>query len=68
MAALGGFASKMGLASGPLLAGKLLGQDDYGLLIDVGAVVVAFSLAACVLPALIQDRADRVIAGRVSRS
>lgn len=59
MAALGGFASKMGLASGPLLFGKLLGQDDYGLLIDVGAVVVALSLVACLLPALIQDRVDR---------
>jgi len=56
MAALGGFASKMGLASGPLVAGKLLGEDNYALLIDVGAIVVFVSLLACIMPAIIQDR------------
>ncbi len=57
MAALGGFASKMGLASGPMVAGKLLGNDDYSMLINLGAVAVAISLVACIVPALIQDRA-----------
>ena len=58
-AALGGFASKMGLASGPLAAGYLLGEDNYTLLINVGAVAVLASLAACVFPAILQDRAAR---------
>lgn len=56
MAALGGFASKMGLASGPLVAGVLLGEDNYPLLINAGAIVVAVSLAACAMPALLKDR------------
>jgi predicted MFS family arabinose efflux permease len=59
MAALGGFASKMGLASGPLIAGTLLGRDDYGLLIDVSAAVVALSLLASLVPALMKDRAGQ---------
>ncbi len=56
MAALGGFASKMGLASGPLIAGKLLGENNYALLINVGAIAVFISLLACVVPAIVQDR------------
>lgn len=56
MAALGGFASKMGLASGPLVAGKLLGENNYALLINVGAIAVFISLLACVVPAIVQDR------------
>ena len=58
-AALGGFASKMGLASGPLAAGYLLGDGNYTLLINVGAVAVLASLAACAFPAILQDRAAR---------
>lgn len=57
MAALGGFASKMGLASGPLVAGQLLRGDDYALMINVAAVVVAISMVASMLPAIVQDRA-----------
>ncbi|MCR8924354.1 MFS transporter [Dasania sp. GY-MA-18] len=46
MAALGGFASKMGLATGPLLAGYLLrDSENYIFLINTAAIV----LAACVL-------------------
>lgn len=56
MAALGGFASKMGLASGPMVAGKLLGYDNYALLINLGAVAVLVSLVACIAPAILQDR------------
>jgi hypothetical protein len=39
---LGGFCSKMGLATGPLLAGRLLVHDDYGLLINatVAALII----------------------------
>lgn len=60
MAALGGFASKMGLASGPLVAGMLLGPgENYGLLINVGIAVLLASMVAGVMPALRQDRLAR---------
>jgi hypothetical protein len=59
MAALGGFASKMGLASGPAVAGRLLDADDYGVLINAGAIAVAISLLVCAWPAGVQDRAAR---------
>ena len=49
MAALGGFASKMGLATGPVFAGYILaGENTYPLLI----VVVSVVIAACLLLAL----------------
>jgi predicted MFS family arabinose efflux permease len=60
MAALGGFASKMGLASGPMVSGLLLGDDgNYALLINVSVVALLVSFAACVFPALHQDRMAR---------
>jgi len=55
MAALGGFASKMGLASGPLASGTLLGADNYSLLINVAIIALALSMAATLIPAKIQD-------------
>ena len=57
MAAMGGFASKMGLASGPMVAGALLGEANYTLLINVGVIVVLASLVICAAPAIRQDRA-----------
>lgn len=60
MAALGGFASKMGLASGPMVAGLLLGDGSgYGLLINLGMAILALSLIASIVPALRQDRAAK---------
>lgn len=47
---LGGFCSKMGLASGPFIAGHLLANDDYSRLIDITVVVLALS-ACLALPA-----------------
>lgn len=45
-ATVAGFASKMGLASGPALAALLLGQDNYGLLVGVSvAGLIACGLA-----------------------
>jgi len=56
-AALAGFASKMGLASGPMVAGRLLGDgNDYGLMINAGIAVLIASMLAGALPALRQDR------------
>ncbi|RPH92914.1 MAG: MFS transporter [Lysobacterales bacterium] len=56
MAALGGFASKMGLASGPAVAALLLGQDDYARVIGVAVVALIASLLAIVYPARQQGR------------
>ncbi|MEM9689984.1 MAG: MFS transporter [Pseudomonadota bacterium] len=56
MAALGGAASKAGLTFGPWLAGRVLVDDSYGLMINIGAVAIAVSAAACIVPALLQDR------------
>lgn len=61
MAALGGFASKMGLASGPMVAGLLLGDGDrYATLINLGIVALVAGLAASLVPALRQDRRARM--------
>lgn len=57
-AALGGFASKMGLASGPMVAGQLLNGSDYSRMISVGVVVMLVAMAACVLPVLARDRPE----------
>jgi DHA1 family inner membrane transport protein len=55
MAALGGFASKMGLASAPLAGGIMLGEDNYALLINVAIIALALSMAAALIPAKMQD-------------
>ena len=57
-AALGGFASKLGLASGPFVGSWLLGADHYGLLIDVATVVIFACTLAALLPAARLDRLD----------
>ena len=56
MAALGGFASKMGLASGPLAGGLLLGDNNYALLINLACVGLALSMLASLVPARLKDR------------
>lgn len=56
MAALGGFASKMGLASGPALAAVLLGETHYSLIIWAAVISLLFCAATIIAPALMQDR------------
>lgn len=58
-AAAAGFVSKMGLASGPFLAGALLETQTYGVLIVVSAAVLALSGAAMLWPAVLSDRRRR---------
>ena len=55
MAALGGFASKMGLASGPAIAAMLVGDGNYGLLINVAVVGLIACILAVYFPAKILD-------------
>jgi hypothetical protein len=56
MAALGGFASKMGLASGPAVAALLLGENNYPLIIWVAFFAILGSLIAVLPAARLQDR------------
>ena len=59
MAALGGFASKMGLASGPVIAAWALGDDNYSRVIAISlAVLIAGGIVAMV-PAALLDRRKR---------
>lgn len=52
MAALGGFASKMGLACGPMVAGYVLSTDgSYPLLIVLAIGVIAACVAIAFYPA-----------------
>ncbi|MBS0387647.1 MAG: MFS transporter [Proteobacteria bacterium] len=64
-AALGGFASKMGLASGPFVGSLLLGADRYGLLIDVATLVIIACTVAALLPAARLDRLDARLAAQL---
>ena len=56
MAALGGFASKMGLASGPALAAFLMGENNYNLIIWVAVGALLLCTATIIAPSLMQDR------------
>jgi predicted MFS family arabinose efflux permease len=56
MAALGGFASKMGLASGPAVAAVLLGESNYPLIIWVAVGGLLLCLLTIIPPSLSQDR------------
>ena len=57
MAALGGFASKMGLASGPAIAAVLMSGDNYGLIINIAVVGLVLSIFVVFGPARKLDRA-----------
>jgi len=55
-AAMGGFASHMGLATGPFIGATLLGSTNYPLLIDVSVAALFVSAIAALAPARILDR------------
>ena len=55
MAAMGGFASKMGLASGPMIGALVLGEANYGLIINIAAIALLFSAALVIIPARYLD-------------
>lgn len=56
MAALGGFASKMGLASGPAIAALVVGENNYSLLINMSVVALILCLVVMIIPARVLDR------------
>ncbi|MFO1407083.1 MAG: MFS transporter [Steroidobacteraceae bacterium] len=55
MAAIGGFASKMGLATGPMVAALVVGRDDYGLVVNLGTAIILATLVAAWYPARLLD-------------
>ena len=59
MAALGGFASKMGLASGPMFAALMVSNGDYRLLINVAAIMMVVAALVTLYPSLRLDREGR---------
>jgi predicted MFS family arabinose efflux permease len=56
MAAMGGFASKMGLASGPAIAALMVGDNNYSLLINMSVVALILCLVVMITPARVLDR------------
>jgi DHA1 family inner membrane transport protein len=58
MAAMGGFASKMGLASGPVVTAMLLGEDNYELIIMVATGVMIVTVFTVWIPSRLQDRTN----------
>jgi len=56
MAALGGFASKMGLASGPAIAALIMGENNYPLIIWAAVAGLVLCTAMSIAPSLAQDR------------
>ncbi|WP_438863055.1 MFS transporter [Neptunicella sp.] len=55
LAALGGFASKMGLASGPMVAALLVGEDQYDVVINVSVIVLILCAIVVLKPARLLD-------------
>jgi predicted MFS family arabinose efflux permease len=58
-AAVGGFASKLGLASGPLGGALLLGDGNYEQLVLAAMALLTLSTAAALSPTIALDRAER---------
>jgi predicted MFS family arabinose efflux permease len=58
MAALGGFASKMGLASGPAIAAMIVGESNYAQVINFGAIALILCLVVVIMPARILDATE----------
>jgi predicted MFS family arabinose efflux permease len=57
MAALGGFASKMGLASGPAIAAFIVGESNYGMIINAATFALLLCFVVVIRPARILDSA-----------
>lgn len=55
-AAMAGFVSKVGLATGPLLGGMLVSANRYTVLINVAVAILAASAFAALFPAALLDR------------
>ncbi len=57
----GGFASKMGLASGPMIGSFIVGDGHYGTLTGMALVLLAAAAVAAAVPAWLLDRSTRTL-------
>ena len=55
LAALGGFASKLGLATGPMVGALLLGGDNYAMVINVAVLALIVCAVVIFMPARMLD-------------
>ncbi|WP_321393560.1 MFS transporter [Emcibacter sp.] len=60
MAALGGFVSKMGLASGPFIAASVVGEGNFTLIINLAAVGLIVCALSALIPSIKMDRLDKL--------
>ncbi len=58
MAALSGFFSKMGLASGPFIAAQVVGDGNYNLIINLAAFGIVLCTLAAFVPARLLDQKE----------
>jgi predicted MFS family arabinose efflux permease len=56
LAAMGGFASKAGLATGPMVAAMMLGEDNYDLIINIAAITLLICTVVVLKPSRLLDR------------
>lgn len=61
MASLGGFISKMGLASGPMIGALVIGDGNFQLIINIAAGALLVCALLTLIPALHLDRADTLM-------
>jgi predicted MFS family arabinose efflux permease len=59
MAALGGFASKMGLASGPMFAALVVSEGSYTMLINVATAMLLAAAFITLYPSALLDKKGR---------
>ena len=55
-AALAGFFSKMGLASGPMVCAFLIGGDGFALMINLAGLILLLSAGLAHMPAVALDQ------------
>lgn len=63
MAALSGFFSKMGLASGPFIAALVIGDGNYDLIINLALVGIILCTALAFVPARLLDSSAKPLSG-----
>ncbi|MBV1900054.1 MAG: MFS transporter [Kordiimonadaceae bacterium] len=56
MATLSGFCSKMGLASGPMVAAVVVGKGNYDLILNMAIIGIALSALIVLMPARLLDK------------
>jgi uncharacterized membrane protein len=64
MAALSGFISKLGLASGPFIAALVIGNDNFASIINLATIGLVICALIALYPALRIDKADSYLKRR----